>query len=111
QINAVYRRPACDLTGGYDSRSVVAAFLNAGIKFEKTVVGNDSDPDVVISKSLSKLIGAENRHFESDTAVSTESLKEALLLSDGECDLIQYSKVQSLHRALSSEFDVSVNGS
>lgn len=111
QITAVYRRPACDLTGGYDSRSVVAAFLNAGIRFETTVAGNDVDPDVIISKGLSKRMGLANRHFELEGPVSTESLKEALRLTDGECDLIQYSRVQSLHRALSSDFDVSVNGS
>jgi asparagine synthase (glutamine-hydrolysing) len=111
QITAVYRRPACDLTGGYDSRSVVAAFLNAEIRFETTVAGDDSDPDVVISKGLSEMIGVANRHFETDGAISSEMLKEALRLTDGECDLIQYCKVQSLHRKLSGEFDVSVNGS
>jgi asparagine synthase (glutamine-hydrolysing) len=111
QITAVYRRPVCDLTGGYDSRSVVGAFLNAGGEFETTVAGYDSDPDVVISKGLSKLIGVANRHFEPEAVVTTEDLKGALRLTDGECDLIQYARVRSLHQKLSSEFDVSVNGS
>ncbi|MGH9767553.1 MAG: hypothetical protein ACREAB_08990 [Blastocatellia bacterium] len=111
QITGIYRRPVCDLTGGYDSRSVVAAFLSAGIKFETTVAGHVSDPDVIISKGLSKLIGAPNRRFKPDDAVSPERLKETLRLTDGECDPIRYARVLSLHRSLSAEFDVSVNGS
>lgn len=111
QITAIYQRPVCDLTGGYDSRLVVAAFFNAGIGFETTVTGYDTDPDVVISKELSKLIGAPNRRFSPGEPVQPMRLKEALLLTDGECDLIQYARVHSLHSRLSSEFDVSVNGS
>ena len=89
----------------------MAAFYNAGIGFETTVTGYDTDPDVVISKGLSKLIGAPNRRFSPGEPVQPERLKEALLLTDGECDLIQYARVHSLHSHLSSEFDVSVNGS
>ncbi|MGE0128629.1 MAG: hypothetical protein AB7U82_11160 [Blastocatellales bacterium] len=111
RIAGVYQRPVCDLTGGYDSRSVVAAFMRAGVEFETTVAGRDADPDVVISKGLSNLTGAPHRHFEPDTEISAENLKQALLLTDGECDLIRYARVQSLHNQLSTEFDVSVNGS
>jgi len=111
QIVGVYRRPVCDLTGGYDSRLVVAAFLSAGLEFETTVAGDDADPDVIISKGLSKLIGAPIRRFEPDEGISPERLKEALRLTDGECDLIQYARVQDLHNGLSADFDVSVNGS
>lgn len=111
RIARVYRRPVCDLTGGYDSRSVVAAFLSAGVEFETTVAGREADSDVVISKGLSSLIGAPNRHFEPDGEISAADLEQAMLLTDGECDLIQYARVQSLHSELSSEFDVSVNGS
>ncbi len=111
QIAGTYRRPVCDLTGGYDSRLVVASFVSAGIEFETTVAGHDTDPDVVISKGLSKLIGAPNRRFKPDGEVGPEQLDEALRLTDGECDLIQYARVHSLHSRLSFDFDVSVNGS
>ncbi|MGH9939597.1 MAG: hypothetical protein ACREAM_25430, partial [Blastocatellia bacterium] len=111
QIAGTYRRPVCDLTGGYDSRLVVAAFLGAGIGFETTVAGYDTDRDVVISKGLSELIGAPNRRFEPGAGISPERLKEALRLTDGECDLIQYARVLDSHGSLSTEFDVSVNGS
>ncbi len=111
QIAANYRRPVCDLTGGYNSRLVVAAFLNAGVEFETTVVGHDADPDVVISKDLSKLIGAPNSRFKPDEAVQFQRLEEALRLTDGECDLIHYARVHTPRDGLSAEFDVSVNGS
>jgi asparagine synthase (glutamine-hydrolysing) len=111
RIAEVYGRPVCDLTGGYDSRSVVAAFLSAGIPFETTVTGAESDADVVISKGLSKLIGARNWHFEPSGEVSIEHLKYALRLTDGECDLVEYARIHSLHRELSESFGVSVNGS
>src|SRR5262245_22913366 len=64
RIAATYRRPVCDLTGGINSRLVVAAFLNAGVEFETAVVGHDADPDVIISRGLSKLIGAPNSRLE-----------------------------------------------
>jgi hypothetical protein len=111
QIAASYRRPVCDLTGGYDSRLVVAAFLSAGVTFETTVTGYDGDPDVIISKGLSKLIGAQNRRFSPCELATPDQIKDALRLTDGECDLIQYASVQSLQSRLSDEFDVSVNGS
>lgn len=111
RIAANYRRPVCDLTGGYNSRLVVAAFLIAGIEFETTVVGHDADPDVVISRSLSKLIGAPNSHFKPDEVAQFQRLEEALRLTDGECDLIRYASVHALRDSLSAEFDVSVNGS
>ncbi len=111
QIGSIYQRPVCDLTGGYDSRLVVAAFFSAGIKFETAVTGYDIDPDVVISKGLSKLIGAPNMRFRPGEPIQPEQLKEALLLTDGECDLIEYARVNSLHSHLSTEFDASVNGS
>jgi hypothetical protein len=111
QTAEAYRRPVCDLTGGYSSRLVVAAFLNAGVDFETTVVGHDADPDVVISRGLSQLIGSPNSRLKPDEATHFRSLEEALRLTDGECDLIHYARVQAPRHGLSSEFDVSIDGS
>lgn len=111
RIAATYRRPVCDLTGGYNSRLVVAAFLNAGVEFETAVVGHDTDPDVIISRGLSKLIGAPNSRFKPAEVVQFQQLEEALRLTDGECDLIHYARVYAPRHALSARFDVSVNGS
>jgi hypothetical protein len=111
KVAATYRRPVCDLTGGYSSRLVVAAFLNAGVEFETAVVGSDTDPDALISRNLSELIGAPNSRFKPDEAIKFRRLEDALRLTDGECDLIHYARVHSPHNTLSAEFDVSVNGS
>jgi asparagine synthase (glutamine-hydrolysing) len=111
RIAATYRRPVCDLTGGYNSRLVVAAFLNAGVEFETAVVGLDTDPDVIISRGLSKLIGAPNNRLKPAEVLWGRRLEEALRLTDGECDLIHYARVHSPRDGLSARFDVSVNGS
>jgi hypothetical protein len=111
RIAATYRHPVCDLTGGINSRLVVAAFLNAGVEFETAVVGHDADPDVVISRGLSKLIGAPNSRLEPAEDLRSQRLEEALRLTDGECDLIHYARVHAPRDGLSSRFDVSVNGS
>jgi asparagine synthase (glutamine-hydrolysing) len=111
RVCALYSNPVCDLTGGYDSRSIVAAFLSAEVQFETTVAGAPDHPDVIASKSLSSLVGVHNWHFEPETEVSFEQLTQALPLTDGECDLVEYARIHSLHSQLSSLFDVSVNGS
>ena len=110
RIAATYRRPVCDLTGGHNSRLVVAAFLDAGVEFETAVVGHDADPDVIISRGLSKLIGAPNNRFKPAEALRLQRLEEALRLTDGECDLIHYARVHAPRDGLSARFDVSVNG-
>ena len=110
RISKAYSNPVCDLTGGYDSRSVIAAFLSAGVPFETTVTGADDDADVVISKGLAKLIGAPNWHFEPGGEYALDHLKQALRLTDGECDLVEFARVQELHYKLSASFDVGVNG-
>src|SRR5262245_39279988 len=56
RIAATYRRPVCDLTGGYTSRLVVAAFLNAGVEFETAVVCLAADLDLIISRCLLNLL-------------------------------------------------------
>jgi asparagine synthase (glutamine-hydrolysing) len=111
RIGRVYSFPVCDLTGGYDSRSVAAAMLTAGVPFETTVVGEKDDRDVVISKSLSRLIGVQNRHYERKVDVSLDKLRKALRLTDGECDLVEYSLIHQIHSRLSVNYDASLNGS
>jgi asparagine synthase (glutamine-hydrolysing) len=111
RISRAYPNPVCDLTGGYDSRSVVAAFLSAGVQFETTVTGADGEADVVISKGLAKLIGAPNWHFEPGGEYALDHLKQALRLTDGECDLVEFARAQELHYKLSASFDAGVSGS
>jgi hypothetical protein len=103
--------PVCDLTGGYDSRLIVAAFLSAGVNFETTVAGSAESNDCIVSGGLSKITGIPHWHLEYETRYSHGLLKEALRLTDGGYDVVDYARIFSLHNRLSSKFDMSVNGS
>jgi hypothetical protein len=111
KVGKFFAHPVCDLTGGYDSRAVVAAFLAAGVSFETTVAGAAESADTVVSQGLSKLTGKPHWHFEIDTRVSLDQLKQALQLTDGEYDLVQYSRTFLIHDQLSTRYDISINGS
>lgn|GEM_PF-725926 len=111
KVRSAYANPVCDLTGGYDSRTLVAAFLAAGVDFETTVAGAADSPDVIVSKGLSRITGRPHWHFESETDNSSDRLREVLKLTDGGYDLVEYARIFSLHDRLSARFDVSINGS
>lgn len=103
--------PVCDLTGGFDSRLIVAAFLSAGVNFETTVAGNAKSGDCIVSGGLSKITGIPHWQLEYETRYSYGLLREALRLTDGGYDVVDYARIFSLHNRLSAKFDMSVNGS
>jgi hypothetical protein len=111
RIGKLFARPVCDLTGGYDSRAVVAAFLGAGARFETTVAGAADSADVLIAEGLSNLTGKLHWHFENEPVTAFDQLQQALRLTDGGCDLVDYARIQALHNQLSQNFDASINGS
>jgi asparagine synthase (glutamine-hydrolysing) len=111
KVGGLFARPVCDLTGGYDSRVMVAAFLAGGVKFETTVAGSAESADVVVSKGLAKFTGKPHWHLENDDSFSPGRLKDVLWLTDGGYDLIDYARMSSLHHRLSASFDASINGS
>ncbi|HMY72593.1 MAG TPA: hypothetical protein PLQ88_12225, partial [Blastocatellia bacterium] len=111
RIGKLFARPVCDLTGGYDSRAVVAAFLGAGVRFETTVAGAAASADVVIAERLSDLTGKLHWHFENTPVTTFNQLQQTLQLTDGECDVVDYARIQALHQQLSQNFDASINGS
>lgn len=110
-IIAKYPRPICDLTGGYDSRALLAGMLSAGINPCTVVTGSKDCQDVRVSTGLANLIGLQHRHVTHDPVVDPIHLSTALSLTDGEYDVIEYSRVYNVHRGLSHEFDISINGS
>ena len=57
KIERQFKRPVCDLTGGYDSRAVVAAFLMGKVSFWTTVSGPENSADVIISKGIAGMSG------------------------------------------------------
>src|SRR5262245_10171342 len=56
RIGRAFERPVCDLTGGYDSRAVVAAFVAAHVNFSTVVAGPPDHADVRVSRELAQLV-------------------------------------------------------
>jgi hypothetical protein len=54
--------PALDLTGGYDSRGVLAAALRTGRTFTTVVNGPDEDLDVVSANRIAAKLGLSHLH-------------------------------------------------
>lgn len=111
RVGHVFERPVCDLTGGYDSRAIVAAFKMADVPFSTTVSGPAESPDVIVSRKLAQSLRLLNLHLTSQGNVTFEKTKKALLLTDGEYDIVEYSRVLEIHQTLSKYFDISLNGS
>lgn len=111
RIHALYGNAVCDLTGGYDSRSLVAAFLGADVRFATAVSGAADSADVRISQGLAHMLGLQHLHSKPMKQISIEQVKECLALTDGEYDLVNYAQILGVHRKLSEKFDVSINGS
>jgi hypothetical protein len=105
-----YPRLAVDLTGGYDSRVTVAAFLGAGATITTTVAGPPASQDVTIANKLAGELGLEHRFITTEPITTLNQLEAALQLTDGECDLVDYARVEQVQRTLAGAFDVSVNG-
>jgi len=111
KIHSTFNRPVCDLTGGYDSRAVVAAFLCEGTPFSTTVSGPANSADVLVSKAIALQEHLPHIHVEGDTFPTYSEVKETLRWTDGEYDLLEYARIANLHRRLAERFDVSINGS
>jgi len=111
-INGQFDSIVCDLTGGYDSRAIAAAFLVGQRRFATVVSGPPNTGDVIVSRGLAEMLGLEHVHYPPDEiAISSEDLKATMHLTDGEYDLIEYLAVARIHRDLSQRFQISINGS
>lgn len=109
KIQGLFPKTVVDLTGGYDSRLGVAAFLSAGVKFQTAVAGEPSHPDVLISQALANRVGLQHRYFRAEPVINFEQLQSALVLTDGEYDLVDYARIQQVQADLAARFDISVN--
>jgi hypothetical protein len=111
RIQRLYAKPVCDLTGGYDSRTVVAAFLGAEVSCATVVSGPPDSADVLISGGLAKELGLPHLHIEPAAQISFDQVRACLALTDGEYDLVEYVRIREVHRRLSEQFEISINGS
>ena len=102
---------ASDLTGGYDSRLLLAGLLDSDRPFRTTVSGSDGHPDVVVAGRIAREFGFRHQHIVSKTVPSPEEFDSALRMTDGEYDAFDYSRILHVHRLLSTEHGMSLNGS
>lgn len=110
RINKVFPRTVCDLTGGYDSRFMIAAFLSGGLPITTAVSGSLSSPDVLISKALASRENLPNIWQNPNLGGSLEELQDSVRLTDGAFDVVEYSRIYTIQKTLSEQFDISVNG-
>jgi hypothetical protein len=110
-VHRLYANPVCDLTGGYDSRALVAAFFGAGARCATVVSGSPDSADVLISRNLAELLGLPHLHLQVPQSISFDQVWASLPLTDGEYDLIEYARIGEVHRRLSQQFEISINGS
>ena len=111
RVGSAFPRPVCDLTGGYDSRAVVAAFLGAKVPFETTVSGPAESADVRVSRDLARIAGVRHTHNSAMEPVTFEQAKRAFTVTDGEYDLVDYARTLRNHEKLLERYDISINGS
>lgn len=85
---------ACvELTGGVDSRLLVALGLSAGGRPSKAfTIGHDDDPDVVVAKQMAEQLGIEHRKLsaELDAANLVEDTRSFVARSGFVCNAAAY---------------------
>jgi hypothetical protein len=70
------------LSGGFDSRLLVAAFLSAGEVPDLFVYGGDGDEDVVVARDVAAAIGVPLRHVDKSVDERTAPPLDARRLQD-----------------------------
>ncbi len=111
RISAFGPKVIADLTGGYDSRAVAAGFLGAGVPFSTTVTGAAGCDDVRTAAALAKAIGCEHRWIPPRAKISFDDVQPMAELTDGELDLVEYSRIFAVQSSSLGAFDTAVHGS
>lgn len=102
---------ATDLTGGNDSRALLAAILVKHINTAATVTGHPNEADVRISEDIAKKLGLEHFTRAPLHVVSHQQFLDALSLTDGEYDAVEYAGVADVHRRhIGDHLQFSLNG-
>jgi hypothetical protein len=113
-IAEAYERPILDLTGGFDSRGLLGAMMQAGRHFSTIVNGEDSDPDVLVANQLARTFGLDHLQRKRSDVATTDVWRlcnDAVPLVDGEYDVLHYSSTLRTHAENAAAFRASINGS
>lgn len=112
RVHPAAQRPVTDLTGGYDSRALFAAWTGAGLKPATFVSGAADSADVQIAARLSDLLGAEHLHYDKSDPLLAEHLHQACLCTDGEYDIVEYARIRNSQLySCRRGYDLNTNGS
>ncbi len=109
-----HERPILDVTGGFDSRAVLAAARKGGSRFATVVNGADSDPDVIAANRIAQCFELDHRQLRPGVDFGTIDLariRAALPLTDGEFDAVEYAGVMEIQQLLARQGGMTVNGS
>jgi asparagine synthase (glutamine-hydrolysing) len=111
----MYPETIVDLTGGYDSRGVLAAVLATHLPARFIVNGPVTSPDVRVARNLGRRFGLSLEWNPPSPHPDASSLlraaQEAAYLTDGQYDVLLYEPVMRVHRASSRSAEASMNGS
>jgi hypothetical protein len=108
-----FPKPLLDFTGGFDTRGLVGAMLNADLNLDLSVNGPDDSADVVASTGIARELGLRHHHrFRGFSSAQQwwDRAKESVAYCDGECDALRYGGTLEAHLRNSEGFDASVNG-
>lgn len=113
-IGARYPRALLDLTGGFDSRAVLGAVLQAGLRFDTVVIGPPADADVVAANRIAAEF--QLRHSNRQTAWSSPEalwlrVRESVALCDGEFNAVLYAPILENHSKQAEGYEATINGS
>ena len=112
RIGRAYPRALADVTGGYDSRATICGFVRAGVPFSATVSGPINSADVVLSGQISRALNIPHYHADVQAERTAAVLTDALALTDGEYELVEYARIAAIHRGHGQRgFSCSINGS
>lgn len=103
-------RILADLTGGYDTRALLAGFLSAGIRPATTVTGTADSEDVRTAVRVAHAAGVDHRYVPWRSPTSFADLEAGIPFTDGEYDLVEYSSILSVQRTFAHQFGISVSG-
>lgn len=87
-----------DVTGGYDSRTIISVFAYLNVKFEMAISGTDEHPDVVISKQIGQILQREIQYTTHQIDIDTMERDMPLLynLVDGLGDIFNHHRLMQL---------------